>query len=152
MKEQIIAILKDFKHGKISVDTAECQIEAAIAEMPTEEEAISRLLDEYYMTKINTDEEKKKFKISVIKFTTWFRNRMSKPNNCTDIASALKDAPNKQLKADINNWDTTSPTAFRDMFRNCEGEENTEQQKQCMYCEKTIKLSEGIFICKECSE
>jgi hypothetical protein len=29
---------------------------------------------------------------------------------------------------------------------------DAEQQKQCMYCEKTIKLSEGIFICKECSE
>jgi len=50
-----------------------------VAEMPTEEEAISRLLDEYCMTKINTDEEKKKFKISVIKFTTWFRNRIKEP-------------------------------------------------------------------------
>jgi hypothetical protein len=83
IEQKIVKILHT--HGAYSIDTFNCipdlvsLINQEVAEMPTEEEAISRLLDEYYMTKINTDEEKKKFKISVIKFTTWFRNRM-KPN------------------------------------------------------------------------
>jgi len=75
MKEQIIAILKDFKHGKISVDTAECQIEAAIAEMPTEE------IQEFINDVAEWDKDYSSTNLKLRAIT--LRNRMSKPNNCT---------------------------------------------------------------------
>jgi hypothetical protein len=105
MKEQIIAILKDFKHGKISVDTAECQIEAAIAKMPTEEEIIQYFNNHFncyadYMKtagememEVNNHVDTAMTIGAVLKMFEWFRNRMSKPNNFTGMESLECDCP-----------------------------------------------------------